>query len=239
MVVFEHQRTDRDAQRWIYTAITRAKNVLYGVNLPKRSPWDGLFKDADGRHMPIQIEPESLHAEPEPTPPLPPALELPATAPDFLSKRHARTIHAWQVAGITVTQVIPRIPNHHIQYQLQQETETAWINLYFRNNGSFNVAPTRGTDAESTLFKAAEQAFMESNPVTFPEDQPVLRDFYEQAICSKAADAGLRIVNVEHRPYVERYTFMDADHTLSIADYYYDGRGRFTKQTPISGTTPF
>ena len=236
VVVFEHQRTDRDAQRWVYTAITRAKKVLYGVNLPHQTPWDGLFKDADGDHMPIQIEPESTYTEPETEQPLPAALELSETAPDFLSQRHARIIHAWQAVGITVTQVIPRIPNYHIQYQIQQDQQTAWLNLYFKKNGSFSLTPTRGADAESPLIKAAEQAFVESNTITFSDNPPVLQEFYEQAMRSKAAEAGLRIVNVEHRPYTERYTFMAADHTLSVADYHYDKRGRFTSVNPISGT---
>ena len=133
VVVFEHQRTDRSAQRWVYTAITRAKKVLYGVNLPRRTPWDGLFKDADGTNTPIQIEPESIHAEPDPEPPLPLALKLPETAPGFLSQRHARAVQAWQTAELTVAQVLPRIPNYHIQYQLQQDGQTAY-SLYVACN---------------------------------------------------------------------------------------------------------
>lgn len=238
VVVFEHQRTDRDAQRWVYTAITRARKVLYGVNLPRRNPWDGLFKDTDGNTVAIQIEPESLLPDAHKELSVPPALELPETAPEFLSQRHARAIHAWQASGITVAQVVPRIPNHHIQYHLQQEAQTAWLNLYFKNNGSFNLTPTRGTDAESPLIKAAEQAFIESNSVNFPDEPPVLREFYEKAMCSKAAETGLRIVNVEHRPYTERYTFADSNNALSIADYYYDRRGRFTNVSLISGNPP-
>jgi hypothetical protein len=235
VVVFEQQRTDQEAQRWTYTAITRAKKVLYAVNLPHRTPWDGLFKDRNSQVISIQIEPETMQPNQEFERPLPLALQLPDAAPEFLAQRHARAVHAWQDAGIQVMQVIPRIPSHHIQYQLQKGTDNVWLNLYFKQNKSFNLSPTRGTDAGSDFFKAAEQAFLASFALTFPDDQPVLREFYEQAIGPKAAETGYRIVNVEHRPYTERYTFIDRNGETAIADYYYDKCGRFTNINVITG----
>jgi len=41
VVLFENQRTNIDALRWAYTAITRARSRLYGFNLPSKKPWDG------------------------------------------------------------------------------------------------------------------------------------------------------------------------------------------------------
>ncbi len=62
MVMFEHQRMDKDAQRWAYTAVTRAAETLYVVNPPNRTAWDGMF----GTAMPQPAaEPPT---EPDPVP---------------------------------------------------------------------------------------------------------------------------------------------------------------------------
>jgi tRNA A37 threonylcarbamoyladenosine biosynthesis protein TsaE len=235
VVIFESQRTDQQAQRWTYTAITRTKKILYGVNLPHRTPWDGLFKNRRSEVIAIQIEPDTMRADQDLDGPVPLAMQLPEGAPELLTQRHTRAVNAWQNTGIQVVQVIPRIPHRHIQYQLQKGNANIWLNMNIKQNKSFRLSPTKGTDAESELFKSAEHVFMTSHALTFPDDKPMLREFYEQAMGPKAAETGYRIVNVEHRPYVERYTFIDQAGELAIADYCYNKNGKFTTVNVISG----
>jgi tRNA A37 threonylcarbamoyladenosine biosynthesis protein TsaE len=240
VVVFEHQRTDRAAQRWTYTAITRAKKVLLGVNLPRRTPWDGLFSTIPtSAAEPVQCEPEDLGPQTIDDTPLPPTLQLPETTPDPVVTRHIRAVHAWQQAGIRVDDLAPQLGNYLISYRLTKDDEAVRINCYFNKKGQFNLHPGAGGDAEKSLFKIARERFDTSYDITFPPDQPVLQDFYQSAIAPLAAEAGITILNVEHRQWVERYTFQTADAQKTEVDYYYNARNQFTKQTLISGAALF
>ena len=242
VVVFEFQRTDKDAQRWAYTAITRAKNQLFGVNLPSKSPWDGIFNNPTPAPFEVEILNNNAIASPDTASSTISPVEhpLPATAPDFLKKRHANAIAAWSSNGIVIKESNPRIANHHIKYRLSKDTREVQLTLYFNNREQFNLQVQPVNDPDEVLTLLARQLFdgIQSD-IEFPSDKPVLKEFYENQVLPRIASTGFKVVSVRHNPYVERYTFFNELKGTAIVDFHFDGKGVITNKTQISGQDPF
>lgn len=241
VVVFEYQRTDREAQRWAYTAITRAKEQLFGVNLPAKSPWDGIFNSPTPTLAEAEIS-ISENSSPDSAQIIAPPVELPlpGTAPDFLKKRHASATATWSNNGIAIREASPRIANHHIKYRLVKDAREVQLTLYFNNREQFNLQVQPVHDPDEVLTLLVRQLFDGiQGEIDFSADKPVLKEFYEQQVLPRVASTGFKVVSVRHNPFVERYTFFNDSKGTAIVDFHYDGRDMITNKTLISGPDPF
>ncbi len=240
IVVFEHVGTDLHAQRWAYTAITRAKKALFAVNLPSRKPWDGLLTNPDSLDFcRPEEDPETLQPEARLTlPAVPEHLELPTDAPEPVRRRHALLLNAWSAQDVKTDAVQPNIQGYQIRYQLTRNAQKAMIALSFNGRGNVTgVHPLSGPGHDVSLADMAVSIFEDSHEISFPDHKPFLKQFYDEAISPIAVRHNARVSKVEHLEYAERYTFRNASGAYAVVTYYYDGRGRFTKRLMSDSTT--
>lgn len=240
VVVFEHQRTDREGLRWAYTAITRARQKLYGVNLPNKTPWSGLTA---GRREPVATPAEVAAA--------PAAMKTKSAAcqearfldvfpaePAFLRHKHCAASDAWTAAGIQVEEVEVAPNKYFVRYKLRKGPAFAKLHMTFSKKAKFtvHVMPEYGADEELAnqardILQAASHVISSisgTNDVTFPEDQPVLKRFYDEVVRPRCEKAGIAVVSIQHMRYRERYVF-GVGGTQATVDFIYNERGEFTK----------
>lgn len=246
VVVFEQQRTDREGLRWAYTAITRARKKLYGVNLPNKMPWTGLV---DGRNESIEEPEKAIDVLPASTKAK--QLEIrfldnfPAE-PTFLRHKHSAASKAWVVAGIEVEDVEVVLNKYFVRYKLRKDSAFAKLHMTFSKKAKFTVQiiPELGADevlgneARDILLVAQHTVLGESGAadIAFPDNQPVLKQFYDEVVHPRCEKAGIAIISVKHMRYRERYTF-GLDLELTTVDFIYNERGEFTKHEAAGNKT--
>ncbi|MEN9269854.1 MAG: AAA family ATPase [Thermostichales cyanobacterium HHBFW_bins_127] len=238
VVVFEHQRTDRDGLRWAYTAITRASHKLYVVNPPNKLPWTGI--------TPCQLPEPAPEAETCPTSPSGeansdvPFLDTFPSNPElmFLRHKHIAAFAAWNRAGIQVEEVKIVTGNWFVRYRLRQGEAFVKLHMTFSKKARFTIQVISADD--DALAKQAcamlEAASHVPTDITFPEDKPILKRFYEEFIQPRSKQAGISVVSVQHINYRERYVFRTGGSEAKI-DFIYNERGEFTTYQVIGNTS--
>jgi len=239
VVVFDSQRTDRDGLRWAYTAITRARRKLCGVNLPQKTPWSGIL---DGNPQPVgawDSSPTNAPAvQPKPTENQEiPFLDAFPAELAFLRNKHCAAVQQWTAEGIQV-EAVEVMPNkYYVRYRLRRGQALARLHMTFSLKARFTVQvlPAFGTD--NNLANRARdilQASPHNIPIgnseigsLFPEDQPFLKRFYEEVVRPRSEQAGIAVISVQHMPYRERYIFEVGGRQTRV-DFIYNARGQFT-----------
>lgn len=240
VVVFEHQRTDREGLRWAYTAITRARQKLYGVNLPNKMPWSGLTA---GRHEPVATHaevaaaPAPIKAEPAARPEVQCLDTFPAE-PAFLRHKHSAASEAWTAAGIQVEEAEVAPNKYFVRYKLRKGPAFAKLHMTFSLKAKFTVQVMTEFGADDALANEARDILQSASHVasggsgtteiTFPEDSPVLKRFYDKVVRPRSDQAGIAVLSVQHMRYRERYVF-GVGSAHATVDFIYNERGEFTK----------
>jgi len=248
VVVFEHQRTDREGLRWAYTAITRARQKLFGVNLPNKMPWTGLA--AGHCESTLETEKTTTTLAPamvQPTAhPMVPFLDLFPAEPAFLRHKHKTAIEAWATVGIQVEKV-EVVPNkYYVRYKLRKGRAFAKLHMTFSKRAKFTVQmiPEFGADdslanESRAILQAAPHAGADGGvtaEINFPEDLPVLKRFYDEIVRPRSKQVGIAVISVQHMRYRERYVF-GVGSTQATVDFIYNDRGEFTKHEATADKT--
>lgn len=238
-VYFEHARTDALALRWAYTALTRARLRVFGINLPDRQPWTGSLPPLNGA-APKTCGGGAVSQGVEPMAPGTRWDEMFPEQPSFLREQHRRMAAALQHAGFVIEDVQVRAGNYYWRYSLCKDEKRARIHVTFSRNGVLtpHVLPGADTvlgDQALTCVRLPTLApIPESKAIDFPEDKPYLRTFYQDFMLPKAEAAGSQVIGVEHHPYRERYFLARGPVHVGI-DVVYKARGTITAISRVNG----
>jgi hypothetical protein len=72
----------------------------------------------------------------------------------------------------------------------------------------------------------------EKNEFSFPEK--FLEEFYNELL--KRLPENIKIANIEHQNWKERYTFK-RDDEIAIIDFFYNGKKQFTKKNKVKANS--
>jgi tRNA A37 threonylcarbamoyladenosine biosynthesis protein TsaE len=232
-IYFENARTDALALRWAYTALTRARKRVIGINLPNRMPWPGMVA---GVAKPMVIKPIAPQRQD--------ATEIIATTqwdemfpeePSFLREQHRRMAAALKSTGITIENVVVKVAHYYWRYDVSKNGARASLRLNFRRSGTITpqVLSTAGSDQALAqevlplLRVAPLPALPQPKPVEFPDDKPYLRTFYDDFMVPRTLAAGASILRVDHHPFLEKYYLVKGSSNVVI-NVYYNSRGTIT-----------
>jgi len=216
--------------RWCYTALTRCKENLYSLNAPQLSPADGLeiiesnSSSSNGNNSNPILEnqlvdiPKNLSFENE--------FQL-ALCKKVLSIIMSNT----KIADINHNQYAER-------YFFATDPENTTVDFSYNKNGKITSVRTikSGTESEiltETMKSIVGQIFlMETNAsdgfeLSFNEGEKHLEEFYNE-IENKLTGSKIKISNIEHNQYHEKYHF-NRDDEFAIFLFYYDGKKRFKR----------
>jgi hypothetical protein len=241
-VFFEHARTDALALRWAYTALTRARTRIFGINLPDRVPWSGaVATDSAAKRPPGSLTSNNTVNAP---------VEVPTTQwdglfpddPSFLRLQNRRMVAALASAGIKVENVEVRPGNYFWRYDVCRNDSRASLRVNFKRKGKVTpeILGTAGADKELGL-QALPLLCVETIPpapepqvVAFPDDKPYLRAFHDDYMAPKVLAAAASIASVDHREFHEKYHVVKGVAHVTI-DVYYKARGTITTILKGSG----
>lgn len=207
VVCFDGRPTGWDNEhyfRWTYTAITRASETMFVVNAPRHAPATGLNVV------------------------MPPAEAAPSVSLDVPDVEAVLRKHG---AAITNRQDLP----YRLRIRFEHDGLHAHLDIVY--NGK-NIVTGIDTSAAGRIVQDPDSLRDELRPligtrldegerapVTFPDDQPHLEEFYT-AIRRKLEGTDIEIANVVHMQWMERYTFVQRRERVEV-DFYYNARGRF------------
>jgi hypothetical protein len=233
---FEHARTNELALRWAYTALTRARKRVFGINLPDRQPWTEVLPAA-GAH----------DARPSVGKGPPPATatrwdEMFPAEPAFLREQHRRMVTALERPGMAIKDVQVRPGNYYWRYTICRDGKRATIRVNFKKNGILTpeVLPIAGCDvalgneALACVNLPVIAVVPKSEAIEFPDDKPYLRMFYENVILPTAEAVGAKVIRVEHHTYRERYSLSRGAVYVDL-DATYKARGTITRISRVRG----
>ena len=244
VVVFENGRTDIGQLRWTYTAITRAKQTLYGVGFPRIGMRNWRVDPAPALETEFQAESEALAESAAATignghdmeafrrAGYPPEL-------DWMAGLHYAAVEEWLRVGIEVEKVECHIAHWFVRYQLYRAGHRAWMQFTFNRRKKTTLADVRPLTLPQSgeLLEACRQGFVRAQEQALsrssaPEAVPVeLREWREDFVEPAVARLGGVILRVESLPYRERYEIRTAGSGLAVLDFCYDKRMRM-KQIP-------
>ncbi|VGO14557.1 ATP-dependent RecD-like DNA helicase [Pontiella desulfatans] len=219
-VYFEHARTDALSLRWAYTALTRAKSRLFGVNLPDRQPWANAVVNDGNVSCDVTPVAEDIAATkwdglfPE--------------EPPFLLAQHRRMVAALDGAGITIESVEVRANNYYWRYVACRDSARSTLNVWFKNNGELKPAILPRAGMDEVLGKEALLCLQlhhlpvmpHEEAIEFPSGKPFLRAFYDECMMPRAQAIGAKILRVDHNDYQEKYHVSKGACVATIVVYY-------------------
>jgi hypothetical protein len=244
-VFFEHARTDALALRWAYTALTRARSRVFGINLPDLQPWTGALPNSSGSAVGASGGGDSSDVGGGEVAPAAAATKWDAMfppEPSFLREQHRRMVAVLERVSITIEDVHVRAGNYYWRYGVYRCGMRAKIQVSFKKNGVLTpqVLPVAGCDdalgneALACVNLPALAVAPKPEVIKFPEDKPYLQTFYQGFMLPKAEAAGAEVIRVEHHPYRERY-FLTRDTAHVVVDAIYKARGTITGVSRVRG----
>jgi hypothetical protein len=229
---------DESYFRWCYTALTRCKENLYSLNAPQLSPADDL-EIIENNTTSINKN-QSISNSEKILVDIPENLSFENTFQLTLCKKIFSLIESnTQISDIKHNQFAER-------YYFVTEPESTVIDFSYNKNGKItSVRAIRSETGHNELIEKlnpiVDQLFsMETNDsngveISFDEDQKHLKEFFVE-IEKKLNGAKIRISNIEHNQYHEKYHFNRNDE-FAIFLFYYDGKKKFKKVVPEEKTS--
>jgi len=214
--------------RWLYTAITRASKKLYTLDEPHIT----LLDNMENTNIPIEhIQDTFSNTKPVQNST---SIENPFNIEDkFLLAIYQK------IASIIESNDIRILDLHHNQYQEQytfeSNDEQSKVTIYYNARNIITSITPNETNNLSNLLKVILEPFKshiltvdEHSNFTFTEK--FLEEFY-LSLKDKFNDTQIKIVNIDHLNYMERYSF-NRDEEIAIIDFTYNGRSQFARTTP-------
>lgn len=227
--------------RWLYTALTRAKEVLYTLDEPHFKIGSNLkppkIENITPRQDLIILKPEVLETE---------------LAFDFSEEQENLKAIFYAVfdlikdEGITIEHI--RHVNWCEHYTFSKGIEKGIFKIaYNKQNKISSIQKPNNTDfanllaqklqmlVNKTVILDTEQETEKVEIKEFDFAEPFLRDFYE-FVSSKVKDLGISVVEIEHKPYHEIYKFQKGNF-VAFYKFWYNSKGKFQKTEIIQNKT--
>jgi len=245
-VIFENHRTDALALRWAYTALTRARIRITGVNLPRVKPWSAIplggTSKVDQPPLPIIKENHiGVGSEVNPKPTCWDS-QFPSE-PTFIKFLHQRIAFSLTQSGIAIDDVIVRATNYFWRYSVSRSMKRANVQVYFNSKGAVRpqILPNTASDTEfaenviNIITGAANAPYpTEEIKIDFPDNKPHLREFFENYIEPRVSMHSCHVTKVEHLQFRERY-YISSSESRTVIDAIYSSRGSFHSLSWSSG----
>lgn len=226
--------------RWLYTALTRAKEVLYTLDEPHFKIGSNLIplkiENITLRQDLIVIKPEVLETEL--------SFDLPQGQP-FLQSIFYAVFDLIKDEGIKIDTI-----KHHQyceDYTFSKGIEKVMFKIYYNNQQKIssiqkpsaisdfiNLLNNRLQSLEKkTIVLDLEVRIEQRKDFIFSE--PFLKEFYE-FIFSKVVAEGITVTHIEQSLWLQKYTFKKGNF-IAIVDFYYNGKKQFKKIVPQNFTS--
>jgi len=214
--------------RWLYTALTRAKNKLYTLDEPHIKIFDNIQKSN------IHIEHiENLPKNNE-------VIEKRKTIENsfniqdkFLLTIFKEVNHKIESQNIKIVEIL------HNQYQevyiFEANNEKTKIDFFYNAKNIITNITSREINTLSSLLKILLEPLKNHLLIAEIDDnfsfsESFLEDFYIQ-LNKKFDKLGIKISNIEHKQWMERYIFK-RDNEIAVIDFFYNKKGQFKSPTP-------
>jgi len=214
--------------RWIYTAITRAKKNLYTLDEPNIEITDGLnmsnihmehINDVSNNNVPIQNNT---------------SCDNPFNIKDeFLLIIYQKILTIIELNSIEIIDL--QHNQNQEQYLFESNNEKSRVIIYYNSKNIITTINPIESNILSSLLKSILDPLKNNilslkEHVDFAFDDKFLEEFY-LTIKDKLSERKIRIANIEHLNYMERYSFSRGGE-IGIIDFYYNGKGKFKSPTP-------
>jgi hypothetical protein len=248
-VYFESAATHVSHLRWAYTAITRAKETLFGVNLPRVGilSWQPTTASAEGAPS-IEAYAEPAASETDRGY----AIEREAFRRmgfpeelEWMRGFHSAFATELQKEGIEVEKVESHVGKWFVRYQLYGGGNRAWLQMAFNKKRKLTLVDVKmlTLPPDEELPKQCRACFCRAQENDIPagthaEALPSeLRELREEHLAPVAERHGGRLLRVESLPYRERAVLKAPGDGLAVLDFCYDGRMRFGNRPEIHPQT--
>ena len=227
--------------RWAYTAITRAKKNLYTLNEPHFPIGSGIKPPTQTnfiqRQDVIVLQPYILENDI--------SFSIPKEKP-YLQNIFYAVFEILKEEAINIDNIVHYQYCEH--YHFVKGIEKAVLLIYYNKNGRIsNIQMSTHNELSDRLYGLLKslinktilietqdtEKIEQEIDIVFPNDKPFLKQFYER-VKAKLNDGNIRIKNVTHHNYLEKYEFIKGSHQVFV-DVYYNGHGRFTRIVPNEG----
>ncbi len=213
--------------RWFYTALTRTTNKLYTLNEPHIK----IFENIQKSNIHIEhIKNSSMKTEMKKRETIENSFNI---EDEFLLAIFEEINHTIKPKNIKVIEII------HNQYQevylFESNNKRAKIDFFYNSKNFITNITSRETNTLSSLLKIILKPLRNRLLITKEENdfnfsEPFLEDFYIQ-IKERFNNLGIEISNIEHKQWMERYTF-NRGNEIAVIDFYYNKKGQFKSPTP-------
>lgn len=229
--------------RWLYTALTRAKEVLYTLDEPHFKIGSNLkppkIENITPRQDLIVLKPEILETE---------------LAFDFSDEQENLKAIFYAVFDLMKDEEvsiskIEHKPYHEIYY-FEKGNESIKIKINYKKE--FKISSIQSITESNLALSLSEKVKLIENKIViiddlensleidqkdfvFPDDKPFLQKFFEE-IKFKANQQKIEIAEIEHKPYHEIYKFQKGNF-VAFYKFWYNGQGRFGNIEIIANRT--
>jgi ribosomal protein L24 len=224
--------------RWLYTALTRAKEVLYTLDEPHFKIGSNLkppkIENITPRQDLIVLKPEVLETEL--------SFDLPQEQP-FLQNIFYAVFDLIKDEGVNIDSI-----KHHQyceDYTFSKDTEKSIFKIYYNNQQKIsNIQKPSGTsefinslsqnlqtlEKKTIILDYQEEVLTEPSSKVFDFAEPFLQDFHD-FILSKVGSQNISIFDIKQNQWLQKYTFKKGSFVAEI-DFYYNGKKQFNRFVP-------
>jgi hypothetical protein len=223
--------------RWLYTALTRAKEVLYTLDEPHFKIGSNLkppkIENITPRQDLIVLKPEVLETEL--------SFDLPQEQP-FLQSIFYAVFDLIKDEGISIDNI-----KHHLyceDYAFSKGTEKSIFKIYYNNQQKVsNIQKPSATSEFTNLLSQNLQTLEKKTIILDYQDEaltepskkfdfaePFLQEFYD-FILSKVSSHNIGIFDIKQNQWLQKYTFKKGSFVAEI-DFYYNGKKQFNRCVP-------
>jgi len=221
---YAQSKLSKDYHKWLYTAITRAKEKIFIKNSPDINLFSNIKKDEINiNHINNSIN---------------------STKDNKFNIDNPFLLALYQkVKTITDKNSIKIINHKSLQYQevYTFELNDDIIDFLFYYNGKnliTNITSNKSNITATLLINLFEPLknipiFTEEKEI-FSFSEKFLEEFYNEWL--KKLPTNITIANIESQDWKERYTFK-RDDEIAIIDFFYNGKKHFTKIQKVKGNS--
>lgn len=228
--------------RWLYTALTRAKEVLYTLDEPHFKVGSNLQPPRIENIVPRQdilvLSNEILETE------MP--FDIPNETP-FLKNIFLAVNENLKDANLMINSI--KHTSYLEHYTFSQGNESIVFKIHYNGQNRIKKIekPTNSSELVESIYStltqlenktiiiSEEETTFSENKIQFEFDQAFLEEFYEN-IKLKIESSNIYINNIEHKPYCEIYEFKK-NGLKATYKFWYDGKSIFKKTEIIPTRT--
>jgi ATP-dependent exoDNAse (exonuclease V) alpha subunit len=222
---YSNSRLSKDYYKWLYTAITRAKEKIFIKNSPDINLFSNMKKDTitltETKSQTIQSTQDNRFN----------------ISDSFLLAIYQK------IVTITNQNKIKIITHQSKQYQevytFELNDDIVDFSFYYNSKNLItNIKPNKTNITTSLLVNLFESLkgvpifTEEKNEFSFPEK--FLEEFYNELL--KRLPENIKIANIKHQNWKERYTFK-RDDEIAVIDFFYNGKKQFTKKNKVKANS--